>query len=144
MPGEAVNPKSYPLADAQLSISDSGSGFNVRALILLLPVLVILLLNILPSLDPVYSFSRSYPYDHRYTTGNGVNFYVKSSARFERDYPIDGQKWVALEGKIERDYESLITQKCRIELQRMQWGSVKEAPHCEMLKQFQSWAPSAA
>ncbi|CAL1359232.1 unnamed protein product [Linum trigynum] len=123
---------------------ENGSGFNVRALIQLLPVLVILLLNFLPSSDPVYSLSRSYPYEHRYTTERGVNFYVKSSTRFEQDYPVDSQNRVRLEANVEREYVSLLSQNCRFELQRMQWGFVRETPHCEMLKQYQSGASTAA
>ncbi|CAI0629191.1 unnamed protein product [Linum tenue] len=123
---------------------DNGSGFNVRALIQLLPVLVILLFSFLPSSDPVYSLSRSYPYEHRYTTERGVNFYVKSSARFEQEYPVDSRNRMVLEGNVERDYVSLLSQNCRFEVQRMQWGFVRDTPHCEMLKQFQSGASSAA
>ncbi|CAN1824935.1 Chaperone protein dnaJ 49 [Linum perenne] len=122
---------------------DNGSGFNARALIQLLPVLLIVLFSFLPASDPIYSLSRSYPYEHRYTTEKGVNFYVKSGNRFEQDYPIGSQNRIAMEGKVERDYVSLLSQNCRFELQRQQWGFVRETPHCDMLQQYQSGATAA-
>ncbi|KDP32389.1 hypothetical protein JCGZ_13314 [Jatropha curcas] len=121
---------------------DNASGFNMRALIQLLPVIVILLLNFLPSSEPIYSLSRSYPYEYRFTTQKGVNFYVKST-KFEQDYPPDTNERAVLEGKVERDYVSILAQNCRYELQRQQWGFVRETPHCEMLQQFQSGASVA-
>ncbi|KAJ9163114.1 hypothetical protein P3X46_022819 [Hevea brasiliensis] len=122
--------------------ADNASGFNVRALIQLLPVLVILLLNFLPSSEPLYSLSRSYPYEYRFTTQKGVNFYVKST-KFEQDYPPGSQERATLEGKVERDYASVLAQNCRFELQRQQWGFIRETPHCEMLQKFQSGASAA-
>ncbi|XP_050213936.1 chaperone protein dnaJ 49-like [Mercurialis annua] len=121
---------------------DQSSGFNMRALLQLLPVLVILLLNFLPSSEPIYSLSRSYPYEYRVTTPKGVNFYVKST-RFEQDYPLHSHERAALEAKVERDYVSILSQNCRFEVQRQQWGFVRETPHCEMLQQFQSGATTA-
>ncbi|KAF2317986.1 hypothetical protein GH714_041311 [Hevea brasiliensis] len=75
--------------------ADNASGFNVRALIQLLPVLVILLLNFLPSSEPLYSLSRSYPYEYRFTTQKGVNFYVKSTnlSRIIHRVARKGQHW---------------------------------------------------
>lgn len=119
-----------------------GSGFNLRALLQLLPVVIILLLNFLPSPEPLYALSRSYPYEYRFTTQKGVNFYVKST-KFEQDYPPGGHERAALETKVEKDYVSVLSQNCRFELQRQQWGFVRETPHCEMLKQFQSGASPA-
>lgn len=119
---------------------DNGSGgFNVRMLIQLLPVLLILLLNFLPSSDPIYALSRSYPYEYRFTTQKGVNFYVKST-KFEQDYPPESSERVGLEGKVEREYFSILAQNCRLELQRRQWGFVRETPHCDMLQKFESVA----
>ncbi|KAJ4844620.1 hypothetical protein Tsubulata_023446 [Turnera subulata] len=115
----------------------NASGFNVRALIQLLPVILILLLNFLPSSEPIYTLSRGYPYEYKFTTQRGVNFYVKST-RFEQEYPPESQQRAALEVKVERDYLNILSQNCRFELQRQQWGFVRETPHCEMLQQFQS------
>ncbi|EEF37916.1 Protein HLJ1, putative [Ricinus communis] len=122
--------------------ADNASGFNMRPLIQLLPVLVILLLNFLPSSEPIYSLSRSYPYEYRLTTQKGVNFYVRST-KFEQDYPLGTHERGTLEAKVERDYVSVLSQNCRFELQRQQWGFVRETPHCEMLQQFQSGASTA-
>ncbi|KAJ8753110.1 hypothetical protein K2173_017654 [Erythroxylum novogranatense] len=121
----------------------NASGLNLRALIQLLPILLIVLLNFLPSSEPIFSLSRSYPYEYRYTTERGVNFYVKST-KFEQDYPLDSQQRAALEDKVEREYVSILSQNCRFELQRKQWGFVRETPHCEMLEQFRSGATTTA
>ncbi|CAL0330508.1 unnamed protein product [Lupinus luteus] len=112
-------------------------GFNVRALIQLLPVLLVLLLNFLPSSEPIYSLSRSYPYEHRFTTPQGVNYYVKSS-KFDEDYPLHGPKRRSIEDSIEREYFSILRQNCRLEMQRRQWGYIQETPHCDMLRKFNS------
>ncbi|XP_075647701.1 chaperone protein dnaJ 49-like [Castanea sativa] len=119
---------------------DNGSGgFNLRMLIQLLPVLLILLLSFLPSSDPIYALTRSYPYEYRFTTQKGVNYYVKTT-KFEQDYPQGSAQRVSLEGKVEREYFTILTQNCRLEIQRRQWGFIRETPHCDMLEKFQSVA----
>ncbi|KAL4323263.1 hypothetical protein GQ457_11G017650 [Hibiscus cannabinus] len=119
---------------------DQGSaGFNIRMLIQLLPVLLILLFSFLPSSEPVFSLSRSYPYEYKFTTKNGVNFYVKST-KFEQDYPDDSIERARIEERVENDYYSILAQNCRFELQRQQWGFIRETPHCDMLEKFQSAA----
>ncbi|WCJ29668.1 hypothetical protein M5689_011285 [Euphorbia peplus] len=117
--------------------ADHATGFNMRALLQLLPVLLIVLLNFLPSSEPIYSLSRSYPYEYRFTTEKGVNYYVRST-KFDQDYPPGSHERVSLEVKVERDYVSVLAQNCRYEMQRQQWGFIRETPHCEMLQQFQS------
>ncbi|KAL1372994.1 hypothetical protein HN51_003026 [Arachis hypogaea] len=115
----------------------SGGGFNIRALIQLLPVLLILLLNFLPSSDPVYSLSRSYPYEFRYITPKGVHYYVKTT-KFNEEYPIGSTERATIEERVEREYFSILRQNCRLEVQRRQWGYIQETPHCEMLRKFDS------
>ncbi|XP_059431898.1 chaperone protein dnaJ 49-like [Corylus avellana] len=117
----------------------SGGGFNVRMLIQLLPVLLILLLSFFPSSDPIYALSRTYPYEYRFTTQKGVNYYVKST-KFEQDYPSGSADRVTLEGRVEREYFNTLAQNCRLEIQRRQWGFIRETPHCDMLQRFESVA----
>ncbi|PON78339.1 Terminal organelle assembly protein [Parasponia andersonii] len=112
-------------------------GFNARALIQLLPVLLILILNFLPSSEPIYSLSRSYPYEYKFTTEKGVNYYVKST-QFEQDYPPDSRERASFEHQVEREYFSILSQNCRLEIQRRQWGFIRETPHCDMLQQFET------
>nr|GEY00831.1 hypothetical protein [Tanacetum cinerariifolium] len=118
-----------------------GNGSSgMRTLIQLIPVILIILLNFLPSNEPVYSLSRSYGYDHVLTTQKGINFYVKSR-NFENDYPLNSQERVQLEEKIEDDYLSIITHNCRLEMQRLQWGYYQPTtPNCDRLKQFEALA----
>ncbi|KAG7984407.1 hypothetical protein I3843_04G159800 [Carya illinoinensis] len=120
---------------------DTGSagGYNVRMLIQLLPVLLILLLSFFPSSEPIYALSRSYPYEYRFTTQKGVNYYVKST-KFEQDYPSGTAGRAALEGRVEREYFTILSQNCRLEMQRRQWGFIRETPHCDMLQRFESVA----
>lgn len=114
-----------------------GSGnFNIRALIQILPIIVLLLFNFLPSSDPLYTFNRSYPYEHKVLTSKGAPFYVKS-AKFEQDYPYQSSARAALEMRIEREYVGLLAQNCRLELQRQYWGFQHQKPYCDMLQKFQ-------
>ncbi|CAM8979765.1 unnamed protein product [Rhodiola kirilowii] len=117
--------------------SPGGSGF--RTLIQLLPVILILLLNFLPSNDPIYSLNQSYPYEHKLSTQKGVPFYVKSP-NFEQQYPPSTRERLSLESKIEREFFNIVGQNCRVEMQRMHWGLANKAPHCDMLKQFEDVA----
>lgn len=112
---------------------------NTRALFQLLPVILFVLLSLWPSAEPVYSLSRSYPYQHLVTTQKGVDYYVKSM-NFEQDYPTGSNEREALELRIEREYLSILSHNCQLERQRLQWGFIKEAPHCNALKQFQAAA----
>ncbi|KAK3210862.1 hypothetical protein Dsin_015568 [Dipteronia sinensis] len=121
----------------QRTAEHGSGGFHLRALIQLLPVILIILLQFLPSSDPIYALSRSYPYEHKYTTQRGVNFYVKSG-RFDQDYPLNSAERVKLERQVEKDYFSILAQNCRLEVQRQQWGFVRETPHCDLLRQYQA------
>lgn len=82
----------------------ASGGFNLRALIQLLPVL---LLNFLPSSEPIYSLSRSYPYGHRFTTTKSVNSYV-TSKEFDEDYPLNSPEHISIEERVEREYFSIL------------------------------------
>lgn len=117
----------------------SAGGSNARTLIQLLPVILFVLLSLWPSAEPVYSLSRSYPYQHLVTTQKGVDYYVKSR-NFEQEYPLGSNEREELELRVEREYLSIVTHNCQIERQRLQWGFIKEAPHCNALKQFQAAA----
>ncbi|CAD6238304.1 unnamed protein product [Miscanthus lutarioriparius] len=119
--------------------AQNSGGSTVRMLIQLLPVLLLLLLNFLPSSEPVYSLSRSYPYEHKFQTPRGVAYYVKMS-NFEEQYPHQSTERATLERHVERDYYSIITQNCRVELQRRQWGLSYQTPHCDMLQKFEAAA----
>ncbi|KAJ6832499.1 chaperone protein dnaJ 49-like [Iris pallida] len=114
-------------------------GFNVRNLLQLLPILLVLLLNFLPSSDPVYVLSRSHGYEHKLQTARGVAYFVKS-AGFEQEYPYGSEGRAALEKRVERDYVEVLSQNCRSELQRRQWGLTYNMPHCDMLEKFQAKA----
>ncbi|KAL4278158.1 hypothetical protein GQ457_03G045860 [Hibiscus cannabinus] len=119
---------------------DQGSastGFNIRELILLLSVLLILLLKFLPSSEPVFSLSRAYPYVYKFTTRKGVDYYVRSK-KFEQDYPANSPGRTRMVERVEREYYSVLAQKCRFELQLRQWEFIADTPHCDLLQKFQS------
>ncbi|KAJ0977787.1 hypothetical protein J5N97_013261 [Dioscorea zingiberensis] len=69
----------------------AGGGFNLRTLIQILPVLLLLLLNFLPSSEPVYSLSRTYQHDHKVETSRGVPYFVRRD-KFEQDYPYQSSE----------------------------------------------------
>lgn len=125
------------MAHRQAAADNGSGGFNVRALIQLLPVLLILLINFLPSSDPVYVLSQNYPYEHRLTTPKNVNYYVKST-KFEQDYPLGSRERATIEERVEREYFGILRQNCQFEMQRRQWGYIRETPHCDMLRKFDS------
>ncbi|EPS72607.1 hypothetical protein M569_02151, partial [Genlisea aurea] len=104
----------------------------------LIPVALVLLMNFLPSGDPVYSLSASYSYDYRFTTEKGVNFYVKSSSKFEQQYPGGSSERVGLEQRIHEDYRSALLQNCRVEWQQLHWGYRKDTPNCDAVKRFEA------
>ncbi|KAG8369598.1 hypothetical protein BUALT_Bualt14G0030300 [Buddleja alternifolia] len=116
---------------------DQGSNNWARTVIQLLPVILILLLNFLPSSEPIYSLSRSYSHDFGLTTQKGVNFYVKS-ANFEQQYPPNSPERIAIEQKVEEDYHSVLVHNCRIEWQQLHWGSRRQTPNCDALKRFEA------
>ena len=118
-----------------------GSGnVNLRPLLQILPIVLLILLNFLPSSDPIYTLSRNNPYEHKIETPRGVAYFVKSSSKFEQDYPYNSLERKDLERRVERDYVGVLSQNCRVELQRRQWGLLREMPHCNMLDKFQATA----
>lgn len=118
---------------------DHGSSWP-RTLIQVLPVILILLVNFLPSSEPVYSLSRSYSHNYRFTSPKGVNYYVKS-ADFEQQYPPNSQERVSIEQHVEDDYHSHLMHNCRVEYQQLHWGySRRETPYCDALKRFRGEA----
>lgn len=118
---------------------DRGSNGFVRTLIQLLPVLLILLLNSLPSQQPLYSLSKSYPYEYRFTTQKGVNYYV-NSGKFEQDYAPGSSQRAQLEHQVENEYYSRISYNCNLEMQQLSWGYRRETPNCDALKRFEAAA----
>ncbi|WOK97985.1 hypothetical protein Cni_G06693 [Canna indica] len=112
---------------------------NLRMFIQILPVLILLLLNFIPSSEPLYTLSRSYPYEHKLVTSKGINYFVKS-VKFEEEYPYQSPKRISVEQRVERDYLGILTQNCRVELQRRQWGLSYQTPHCDKLQKFDATA----
>ncbi|CAH9125024.1 unnamed protein product [Cuscuta epithymum] len=117
----------------------NGSSGLARTLVQFLPVILIALMSFLPSSDPVYSFSRSYPYEQLFTTRRGVNYYVKPG-KFEQEYPPSSPKRVKLEDGIEKDYYNSLAYNCRLEVQQVHWGYRQATPNCDALKKFQAMA----
>lgn len=111
---------------------------SLRPLLQMLPIILLIVLNFLPSSDPVYMLSRNHPYEYKLETPKGVAYFVKSSAKFEQDYPYNSSERMELERRVERDYVGIVSQNCRVEMQRRQWGLVSEMPHCDMLAKYQA------
>lgn len=107
-------------------------GFNLRAVLQILPLILLLLLNFLPSSDPPYMFSQSHLYEQRLETERGVPYFVKTG-KFEKEYRYDSVERAELEEKIEREYARIVLHHCRYELQRQRSGLANKTPHCEIL-----------
>ncbi|KAL5067838.1 hypothetical protein RYX36_018725 [Vicia faba] len=122
------------MAHRQPAANNGSDRFNIRALI---QVLLILLINFLPSPDPVYTLSQNYPFEHWLTTHKGVNYYVKST-KFEQDYPLDIRERLIIEERVEREYFGILRQNCQFEMQRRLWRYIRETPHCDMFRKFDS------
>lgn len=111
----------------------------LRTFIQLLPVILIVLVNFLPSSEPVYSSSRTHYHDVKFTTPKGVNYFV-NSGKFEQQYPANSAERVAIEHRVEDDYHTSLVQNCRVEWQQLQWGYRRETPNCDALRSFEAMA----
>ncbi|KAH6809061.1 DnaJ heat shock amino-terminal domain protein [Perilla frutescens var. frutescens] len=111
----------------------------LRTLIQLLPVILILLVNFMPSSEPVYSSSRTNYHDARFTTPKGVNYFA-NSAKFGQQYPLNSPERVAIEQRVEDDYHTGLVHNCRVEWQHFQWGYRRETPSCDALRSFEARA----
>ncbi|KAK6161685.1 hypothetical protein DH2020_005066 [Rehmannia glutinosa] len=119
-------------------VDHQGSNW-ARTLIQLLPVILLLLVNFLPSSEPIYSLNRSYSYDTRFITPKGVSYYVKSG-KFDQQYPPNTPERVSIEQRVEDDYHSVLVHNCRLEWQQLHWGYRRETPNCDALKRFEAMA----
>lgn len=111
----------------------------LRTVIQLLPVILILLVNLLPSSEPVYSFSRTHYHDVKFTTPRGVNYFA-NSGKFEQQYPPNSHERVAIEQRVEDDYHTGLVHNCRVEWQQHSWGYRRETPNCDALRRFEAMA----
>ncbi|CAA6660797.1 unnamed protein product [Spirodela intermedia] len=117
-------------------------GFNLRAVLQILPVILLVLLNFFPSSHPPYMLSKSRPYEQRLETERGVPYFVRSG-KFE-EYPYESVEKAALEEKIEREYVRIVLHHCRYELQRQRLGLANKTPHCEMFRRYEATASATA
>ncbi|KAG6428374.1 hypothetical protein SASPL_112625 [Salvia splendens] len=111
----------------------------VRTVVQLLPVILILLVNFMPSSEPAYSLSRTNYHDVRFTTPKGVNYFA-NSGKFEQQYPANSHERVAIEQRVEDDYHNSLVHNCRVEWQQLHWGYRRETPNCDALRRFEALA----
>ncbi|KAK9215255.1 hypothetical protein WN944_007259 [Citrus x changshan-huyou] len=64
-------------------------------------------------------------------------FNLRALIQLLLDYPVGSVQRVRLEKQVEKDYFTILAQNCRLEIQRQQWGFIKETPHCDMWQTFQ-------
>ncbi|CAN8267994.1 unnamed protein product [Cochlearia groenlandica] len=115
-----------------------GDGINGGFFLIFIPIILIILLSLMStSSQPAYSISATYPYQYKFTTQKGVNYYAKAY-NFERDYPRESHKRRVLEEQVERDYVVVLGRNCKYELQRKQWGFVRDTPYCDMMRRFET------
>ncbi|XP_068660330.1 chaperone protein dnaJ 49-like [Aristolochia californica] len=113
---------------------DVQGGFNVLALLQLLPILIFFLLAYIPFSEPDYSLQKTYSHQIvKVTEKFGVEFYVKSTD-FNEQFPYGSPSRTNLEFNVIRDYKSILSRYCRVELQRRQWARNYPTPHCDKLQ----------
>eukprot|EP01018_Ginkgo_biloba_P037128 Gb_21158 [translate_table: standard] len=105
-------------------------------LVQLLAILVLVLLNFMPSSKPSYSLKReaSYRYEH-FTSNHGVSFFVRN-ADFDQKYPPASYIRRSIETFVERDHREILAHNCRVEVGLRMWGRTEETPNCDALRQF--------
>ncbi|KAG5541565.1 hypothetical protein RHGRI_021411 [Rhododendron griersonianum] len=93
-----------------------------------------------PPHDPIFFVSPGHhPYQFKFTTQKGTDFYVKTG-RFEQAYPPDSPQRMKLEAQVETQYVSTYADFCKIEVLRFREGHFSKMPHCDLLKRYMAVA----
>ncbi|XP_077218222.1 dnaJ heat shock amino-terminal domain protein (DUF1977) [Tasmannia lanceolata] len=109
-------------------------GFNLLALLHVLPILVIFLVAYLPFFEPDFSLEKTYTYQiPKVTEKHGVEFYVKSSD-FDQQFPQGSPSRANLEFNVMKEYKGVLGRYCHMELQRRHWMRNYPTPHCDKLQ----------
>jgi len=126
-----------PRARAGGGTQDPSAGFNLGAIIQLLPILFLVLFTLLgnsPS-EPVYSLHMQGKYNARETTAmRGVDFYVKSHAKFNREYPHGTYARRRVDVSVESDYKQYLENECWRERIRYRSGSTGNKKKAAVMK----------
>lgn len=105
-------------------------------IVLIFSVYLLLLQTFQPPRDPIFLLSPGHhPYQYKFTTQKGTDFYVKSG-RFEQAYPPDSPQRVKLEAEVETQYVSSCAHFCKIQVLGFREGHFSKMPHCELLKRY--------
>ena len=103
----------------------------------LLPILFLLLFTLLgnsPS-EPVYSLHMQGKYNARETTAmRGVDFYVKSHTKFNREYPHGTYARRRVDVSVESDYKQYLENECWRERIRYRSGSTGNKKKAAVMK----------
>eukprot|EP00252_Welwitschia_mirabilis_P005616 TRINITY_DN1609_c0_g1_i1.p1 TRINITY_DN1609_c0_g1~~TRINITY_DN1609_c0_g1_i1.p1 ORF type:complete len:367 (+),score=49.86 TRINITY_DN1609_c0_g1_i1:346-1446(+) len=114
------------------------NGFNLFAVLQLLPIVLLFLLSYFPFNEPHYSLQKAYPYQFRKVTEDfSVPYYVRS-VDFDKEYKPGSSQRVDLEKHVIRDYTNILSRYCQMEAYRRQFNKNIETPHCDELRQFQN------
>lgn len=112
-----------------------GAGLNFVFLLQILPFLLIFLLAYLPYSEPDYSLHRNFNYQiPRTTEKHGIEFYVKSPASFDENFPHGSSARAVIEDNVIKDYRNLLWRYCHVELQKRRWNKNLPTPHCNKLE----------
>ncbi|CAL9125398.1 unnamed protein product [Musa textilis] len=119
------------------NVQGGGGGFSFIALFQILPILLFFLFLCFPFPEPHYSLQKTRVYQiPKVTAKDGVQYFVKS-ADFEQQFPLGSSSRETLEYNVFRDYRSILSRYCRIELQRRQWSRTYPTPYCDKLRNLQ-------
>lgn len=112
----------------------------VLGIIVFLTVYMLLLRTFQQPRDPIFLLSPGHhPYQYKFTTQKGTDFYVKSG-RFEQAYPPDSPQRAKLEAQVETNYVSTCAHLCKIEVLGFREGHYSKMPYCALLKRYMAVA----
>lgn len=112
-------------------------SINLLGLLQLLPILILLIVSLFPFSQPVFNLSSVAPYQiQQKTRDHEVRYYVKSH-HFDKEYPPGSFSRQQVEGQVEKEYQDLLVQNCRMELGLRRWGQQSKTPNCDRLEKFQ-------
>ncbi|CAI5461261.1 unnamed protein product [Closterium sp. Yama58-4] len=125
-----------------------GVTVNPIFLMQLLPIILFLAYNLLPSPDPLYRLRRDDVYSEQQVTRMlSVSYFVKTEPDFGTSYPVGSKDRIKIENSVEADHRERVETMCHNERVQQahfyKWGQVQRAramhmPNCEELKRIRT------
>ncbi|CAI5961240.1 unnamed protein product [Closterium sp. NIES-65] len=125
-----------------------GATVNPIFLMQLLPIILFLAYNLLPSPEALYRLRRDDVYSEQHVTRVlSVPYFVKTEPDFATTYPAGSKDRIKIENSVEADHRERVETMCHNERVQQahfyKWGQVQRAramhmPNCEELKRIRT------